>query len=720
LPLSRRHLVVLALAALGALVLLAAMGAGARSATGPPLSPVADSYVRADQPNANFGSATSLRLDADPALKAYLRFNVQNLTGAVTHAVLRVRSSSTNSVGYRVSGVSSTTWGEGTITHANAPAIAPTPVGSSGPLSAGEFSEVDVTALVQGNGLVSMALTTTSGTAMTLSSSEAATGSRPQLVITTGPSDTAAPSVPSGLVAVANGQNRIDLDWSPSTDNVGVADYGIYRDGSSTPVATTAATSFSDTGLASGSTHSYRVDAVDAAGNRSARTASVSATTAGGGGGGGTESFEPVADSYVRADQPNANFGSAPSMRLDASPLLRSYLRFDVQNITGAVTRAVLRVRATSTNSAGYRVSAVSSTTWGEGTITHVNAPAIAATPVGSSGPVTSGQFSEVDVTGLVQGDGLVSMALTTTSATAMGLSSSEAAAGRRPQLVITTGEPPPDGPIRAAFYYPWFPNAWTQKGVFPFTQYEPVLGFYDLDDDDVTIAKHVDAMQYGNIQAGISSWWGPVASGGDYTDSRLDNLLAVGAEKGFFWTVYYEDEAALNPTAARISSDLTYIRDRYMDSPAWLRKDGRPVVFVYAGDSDGCAMATRWKQGNTIGAYLVLKVFVGYAACADQPDAWHQYAPSQPDGVDVQNGFSHAISPGFWYATESTPRAARNFTQWQANVAAMAAADEPWHLITTFNEWGEGTSVEEAVEWETADHGEYLEVLHDNPTAAP
>jgi hypothetical protein len=49
-----------------------------------------------------------------------------------------------------------------------------------------------------------------------------------------------------------------------------------------------------------------------------------------------------------------------------------------------------------------------------------------------------------------------------------------------------------------------------------------------------------------------------------------------------------------------------------------------------------------------------------------------------------------------------------------------MAAADEPWHLITTFNEWGEGTSVEEAVEWETADHGEYLEVLHDNPTAAP
>src|SRR5262249_12568435 len=29
-------------------------------------------------------------------------------------------------------------------------------------------------------------------------------------------------------------------------------------------------------------------------------------------------------------------------------------------------------------------------------------------------------------------------------------------------------GDPQPSFPIRAAFYYPWFPEAWTQGGVYP------------------------------------------------------------------------------------------------------------------------------------------------------------------------------------------------------------------------------------------------------------
>ena len=32
--------------------------------------------------------------------------------------------------------------------------------------------------------------------------------------------------------------------------------------------------------------------------------------------------------------------------------------------------------------------------------------------------------------------------------------------------------------------------------------------------------------------------------------------------------------------------------------------------------------MADRWKQANTVNAYLVLKVFAGYRNCASQPDA--------------------------------------------------------------------------------------------------
>jgi hypothetical protein len=45
-----------------------------------------------------------------------------------------------------------------------------------------------------------------------------------------------------------------------------------------------------------------------------------------------------------------------------------------------------------------------------------------------------------------------------------------------------------------------------------------------------------------------------------------------------------------------------------------------------------------------------------------------------------------------------------------------MVASGAPWQLVTTFNEWGEGTSVESAVEWDTASgYGAYLDALHRN-----
>ncbi|RPJ26412.1 MAG: hypothetical protein EHM33_11625, partial [Chloroflexi bacterium] len=37
-----------------------------------------------------------------------------------------------------------------------------------------------------------------------------------------------------------------------------------------------------------------------------------------------------------------------------------------------------------------------------------------------------------------------------------------------------------PSFPIRAAFYYPWFPEAWDQRAINPYTNYTPSLGFYD------------------------------------------------------------------------------------------------------------------------------------------------------------------------------------------------------------------------------------------------
>jgi len=88
------------------------------------------------------------------------------------------------------------------------------------------------------------------------------------------------PTAPGSLVAHAVSSSEIDLTWNASTDNVGVTGYRVYRStgGSYSLAGTSMATGFADLGLASSTTYTYQVTAVDAAGNESAAS-TVSATT---------------------------------------------------------------------------------------------------------------------------------------------------------------------------------------------------------------------------------------------------------------------------------------------------------------------------------------------------------------------------------------------------------------------------------------------------------
>jgi hypothetical protein len=265
-----------------------------------------------------------------------------------------------------------------------------------------------------------------------------------------------------------------------------------------------------------------------------------------------------------------------------------------------------------------------------------------------------------------------------------------------------------PAFPIRAAFYYPWFSEAWTQLGVYPYTNYTPKLGYYSSA-DQATIKQHIGMMQYGNIQAGIASWWGQ----GSQTDARIAGLLTAAGGTHFRWALYYENESLGDPSVSQIQGDLNYIQSHYGKDPGFLKVNGKFVVFVYADANDGCGMADRWKQANTMGAYVVLKVFPGYATCASQPDSWHQYCPAV--AADQQGSLSYTISPGFWLKGNAE-RLPRDITRWGQNVRDMQASGANWQLITTFSEWGEGTVVEPATEWASASgYGQYLDLLHTN-----
>ncbi|APV51661.1 hypothetical protein BWI17_19360 [Betaproteobacteria bacterium GR16-43] len=91
--------------------------------------------------------------------------------------------------------------------------------------------------------------------------------------------DTQAPSVPTNLTAIPAGSTVITLTWTASTDNVGVANYKVFRSG--TQVATSVGTNTSVGSLSPNTAYSFTVAACDAAGNCSGQSNVATASTTG-------------------------------------------------------------------------------------------------------------------------------------------------------------------------------------------------------------------------------------------------------------------------------------------------------------------------------------------------------------------------------------------------------------------------------------------------------
>ncbi|MGW5955820.1 M60 family metallopeptidase [Bacillus mycoides] len=79
--------------------------------------------------------------------------------------------------------------------------------------------------------------------------------------------DTEAPTQPQGLYASNVTSNSVELKWNSSTDNVGVKEYQVLRDGQL--IQTVQGTTFTDQNLTANKEYKYAVKAVDTAGNTS-------------------------------------------------------------------------------------------------------------------------------------------------------------------------------------------------------------------------------------------------------------------------------------------------------------------------------------------------------------------------------------------------------------------------------------------------------------------
>jgi Glycosyl hydrolase family 99 len=256
-------------------------------------------------------------------------------------------------------------------------------------------------------------------------------------------------------------------------------------------------------------------------------------------------------------------------------------------------------------------------------------------------------------------------------------------------------------------------------------TLFWPALGLYDSS-SQATIGTHIQEMLYGNITVGIASWWAKGSQG----DQRMPALLQAAHGTPFKWAIYYDSEAFVDNTAATVRDNLQYIQKHYANDPSYLTISGKMVVFVYTSWNQDCSVVDKYRQANVgINAYLNFNIVPNWQSCTDQPDSWHVYNPTLREastphlvkGKWVTDGFT--ISPGFspYYNSQvctdslanSTNCLPRNLPAWSNDITAMQQSGAKWQLITTFNEWNEGTSVEPSVTWaSTSGQGSYLDDL--------
>lgn len=261
------------------------------------------------------------------------------------------------------------------------------------------------------------------------------------------------------------------------------------------------------------------------------------------------------------------------------------------------------------------------------------------------------------------------------------------------------------------AFYYAWFDENTWRPGVvadMPATTYHSA--------DRNAIARHVDQAKGAGIDALILSWLGP----NNPTDSNLATLLSVAQEKGLRVSLDFETNSPFLGSQEVIVNALKYAIDKYAGHPNFLRHQGKPVIFFWHTRQLSVSTwqqirnqvdpnrSTVWIAEGDIPSYL--QAFDGIhmysiawsqnvrntlASFAGKVDLWANQLGSPKLWVAT-------VMPGYDDRTTGRPDAFvrdRQDGQYYVSTWNAAMATSPdWIVITSFNEWVEGSQIEPSV----------------------
>lgn len=266
------------------------------------------------------------------------------------------------------------------------------------------------------------------------------------------------------------------------------------------------------------------------------------------------------------------------------------------------------------------------------------------------------------------------------------------------------------------AFYYTWFDEASWSPDRLSDQPLEPYVSR-----ERSVMGRHIDQAKAAGIDAFAVAWYGP-SGDTNQTEPNLVALLDEASARGFKIAVLFETDSPFLGSVSATTVALQHLLSMHASHPAYLRVDGRPVVFFWRPTLYSVATwaAIRDQVDPSRSAFWIsegidtalLSVFDGhhlYSNTWNPPadlTATNQKFAARVDAMSVATGVPKQwvatvmpgyndvkIRPGSGFASD---RAGGAYYEraWQAAIASGA----DWIVINSFNEWPEGSYIEPSV----------------------